>query len=60
MNASNEVAVDLFLKRKIKFLEIPDIIEKQLNKHSNQSVITIENILENDTLTRQQILKEYF
>ncbi|MDO4690545.1 MAG: 1-deoxy-D-xylulose-5-phosphate reductoisomerase [Fusobacterium sp.] len=33
-NAANEVAVDLFLKGKIKFLEIYSIIEESMDEHS--------------------------
>jgi 1-deoxy-D-xylulose-5-phosphate reductoisomerase len=32
LNAANEVVVDAFLKDKIGFLQMPDIIEKALNK----------------------------
>ncbi len=32
LNAANEIAVDKFLKGKIKFSQIPDIINKSLDK----------------------------
>ena len=34
LNAANEIAVEAFLKEKIGFLEIPDIIEKTIQKIS--------------------------
>ena len=37
MNAANEVAVELFLDKKIKFLQIEDIIEKCMMKFENHS-----------------------
>jgi 1-deoxy-D-xylulose-5-phosphate reductoisomerase len=33
MNAANEIAVDAFLKEKVGFLQIPDIIEKTMNSN---------------------------
>jgi 1-deoxy-D-xylulose-5-phosphate reductoisomerase len=33
MNAANEIAVHLFLKNKIGFLEIPELIKKVMNEH---------------------------
>jgi 1-deoxy-D-xylulose-5-phosphate reductoisomerase len=33
LNAANEVAVDAFLKEKIKFIEIPQIIDEVLYRH---------------------------
>ncbi|KAB8138771.1 1-deoxy-D-xylulose-5-phosphate reductoisomerase [Gracilibacillus oryzae] len=52
MNAANEVAVDLFLKGKIKFLEIEQIIESLMNNHqvvANPDLQTIQSV---DTETR--------
>lgn len=45
-NAANEKAVALFLDRKIKFLEIYDIIEEALNCHQKIDNPTLEEILE--------------
>lgn len=56
MNAANEIAVDLFLKEKIKFLKIPEIIEAQLEKHENQNEYSLEDIIEIDKITRAEIL----
>jgi len=52
LNAANEVAVAKFLAGQIKFLEIEDLIEEALNKHSNILNPTLEEILEVDQKTR--------
>jgi 1-deoxy-D-xylulose-5-phosphate reductoisomerase len=59
MNAANEIAVDLFLKREIGFLKIPEIIEHQLSKHNNQAGFSVEDIIEADKVTRNNILADY-
>lgn len=53
MNAANEVAVGKFLDGKIKFLEIPRIIEKSLSAIENHRTPDIEVIFESDRKTRQ-------
>lgn len=58
LNGANEVAVELFLNRKIKFLEIADIIEETLNKFEDEAEkleLTIDNILEMDEKVRQYV-----
>lgn len=56
LNAANEVAVDLFLKNKIKFSQLPEIIKQQLDKHINRSNYELEHIFEIDRKTRNDIL----
>ena len=58
-NAANEVAVSLFLKGKIKFLEIEDIIEEALESFENQANPTLEEILAADSKVRTCILEKY-
>jgi 1-deoxy-D-xylulose-5-phosphate reductoisomerase len=53
LNASNEIAVDLFLKRKIRFTEIPYLIKSALDKNENHSTPDIENILAIDKWSRE-------
>ena len=48
LNAANEIAVDLFLKGKIKFTNIFEIIDKCLNELNFKSTKDIEEILEID------------
>ncbi|UOF93910.1 MAG: 1-deoxy-D-xylulose-5-phosphate reductoisomerase [Bordetella sp.] len=44
LNAANEVAVDRFLKGKIRYTSIPHIIESSLNWFSRQFAIKISNL----------------
>lgn len=53
LNASNEVAVDAFLKKKIKFLSIAKIVEKTLNKASISEINSIKDVLEVDEESRR-------
>lgn len=46
LNAANEKAVALFLDRKIKYLQIADIIEECMMKHSKVDNPSLEEILE--------------
>jgi 1-deoxy-D-xylulose-5-phosphate reductoisomerase len=52
MNAANEVAVDAFLKEKIGFLQIPDIIENTLEKSGFIKKPEIEDLVESDRQAR--------
>jgi len=52
LNAANEVAVAQFLSRKIKFTDIPKIIEKALTNISFSQPKTIEEYLEVDREAR--------
>ncbi|MBC8525583.1 MAG: 1-deoxy-D-xylulose-5-phosphate reductoisomerase [Candidatus Cloacimonetes bacterium] len=54
-NASNEAAVSLFLREKIKFNDIYKIIEKSLNK-SNIANPDLETILSIDKKVKKEIL----
>ena len=53
MNAANEVAVDAFLKGKIGFMQIPEIIESTLEKLPFESKISIESCFEIDKEARR-------
>ncbi len=55
LNAANEVAVDLFLKNKIKFLDISKLIKKALDNHKPIMNYEIADIYEIDRKTREQI-----
>jgi 1-deoxy-D-xylulose-5-phosphate reductoisomerase len=58
LNASNEIAVELFLKGKIKFLEIPNLIRHIVESHKNQNEFNIDDITEIDRQTRNEILSK--
>ena len=55
MNASNEIAVDLFLKKKIRFLDIPYLIKKTLDKNNNHCEMSLDNILAIDKWSRDLV-----
>ena len=46
LNAANEVAVAAFLERRIRFTEIPQLIEDVLTRQSSASVSALEDLLE--------------
>lgn len=54
-NAANELAVSKFLERKIKYLEIPEIIEFCMKKHKNITCPTVEEILQTEKEVYEQI-----
>ena len=53
LNASNEIAVDAFLNSRIKFLSIPKIVEKTLNKTSFYDLNSIKEVIEVDKDARR-------
>jgi len=56
LNAADEVAVDLFLKGKIPFTDIPILIRKVLEKHEMIEMPTLEDIMEADKWGRKETL----
>ncbi|WP_144556666.1 1-deoxy-D-xylulose-5-phosphate reductoisomerase [Bacillus pumilus] len=52
LNAANEMAVDAFLKGKVTFLQIEELIEKALNRHHVISTPSLQDIHEVDKETR--------
>ena len=52
MNAANEVAVEAFLKEKIGFLQIPDIIEETLEKSSFIEKPDLDDLSGSDRMAR--------
>ncbi|MFZ3587887.1 1-deoxy-D-xylulose-5-phosphate reductoisomerase [Bacillus sp. DJP31] len=53
LNAANEVAVDAFLKGRVSFLQIEDLIEQALEKHENSMEPNLEEIQQVDKETRR-------
>ncbi len=53
LNAANEIAVDAFLKDKIGFLQMSDMIEHTMQKASFVSVPTYENYVASDAESRK-------
>ena len=58
-NAANEVAVELFLKGKIKFLTIYEIIEKAMERHILLEIDGVEIIKRVDSETREWVYSNY-
>ena len=54
-NAANERAVALFLKRKIRYLQIPEIIRACMEEHRNILEPTVEEILKTEQETYEFI-----
>jgi 1-deoxy-D-xylulose-5-phosphate reductoisomerase len=52
INAANEVVVDAFLKDKIGFLQMSDVIEECMQTINFISQPTLQNYLETDKQTR--------
>jgi 1-deoxy-D-xylulose-5-phosphate reductoisomerase len=52
MNAANEVAVNSFLNKKIKFTDIAKIVEKTMKAHKISKNISLEDFFESDSWAR--------
>lgn len=55
LNAANEVAVNKFLQKEIRFKHIPEIIEKVLNRHNKVRTPSLNNIFEIDDWARTMV-----
>ena len=55
LNAANEVAVSLFLKEQIGFIQMSNLIEKVMNKSSFIKQPSLSDYLESDNETRELI-----
>ena len=58
LNGANEVCVELFLEKKIKFLDIADTIEKCMSvfKDRSSDELTIENIIKLDKEVKEYVM----
>ncbi|MCL2621361.1 MAG: 1-deoxy-D-xylulose-5-phosphate reductoisomerase [Defluviitaleaceae bacterium] len=57
LNSSNEEAVALFLDKKIRFLDIPSIIDKALSAYTDKNKhLTIDSILETEIWAREFVI----
>lgn len=54
LNAANEIAVEAFLSRKIKFVDLPGIIDKVLSMHQCVKKPSLNGILQADEWARLQ------
>lgn len=53
LNAADETVVKLFLNGKIKFLDIPKIIELTMEKHNKKSHVSLNDVYEIDSWSRR-------
>ena len=58
LNAANEIAVSAFLDNKIKFVDIPRIIEQAMAKHKRITKPELSDIFKADKWAREQAKKE--
>ncbi len=59
LNAANEVAVQLFLDRRISFPAIADIIEDELDAHTPMPSPTMADLVRIDRATRESVLQQF-
>jgi 1-deoxy-D-xylulose-5-phosphate reductoisomerase len=52
LNAANEIAVEAFIQKAIKFTDIPRLIEFVLNKSSIKEVSDLSMLIDTDTAAR--------
>ena len=45
LNGANEVCVELFLNKKITYLQIPEIIEECMNTFDYNKEVTLHNVI---------------
>lgn len=58
-NAANEKAVALFLQKKIRFLQIPELIEASMEAHKVIENPTVDQILETEAATYEFIKQKF-
>jgi 1-deoxy-D-xylulose-5-phosphate reductoisomerase len=56
LNGANEIAVNSFLKRKIDFFQIPEVIERTMGAHKPFRLDGIESVLEVDRWAREKAM----
>lgn len=62
LNGANEKAVELFLNKKIKFLEIADVIEEAMDnfrEETKEYELTIENLIKTDEKVRKYVANKF-
>lgn len=59
LNGANEVAVNLFLQEKIRFIEIYDIVANALERHVKTNINDLEDVFQVDAWSRKIALELY-
>ena len=57
LSAADEIAVDLFLSKRIKFTDIARLVEQALEQHQGISHPSLEEIMEADAWAREQVVQ---
>lgn len=57
LSAADEVAVEAFLARKIRFTDIPRLVERVVAAHCDSGTATVERILEADAWARARAIE---
>ena len=52
LNAANEIAVEAFLQKQIRFTDIPVVIEKCMQKFNSEKADSLDTILQADNSAR--------
>lgn len=55
LNGANEVLVDMFLNRKIRFIDIQNTLVKVMEEHKPQFGLDLEGVLETDLRIREEV-----
>lgn len=58
LNAADEILVNAFINKRIKFTDIPNIMEEVLNEHNQTKLDNIDDILFLDQQTREKTIKK--
>ena len=55
LNAANEVAVDLFLNGRLRFMDIPAAIAEALSAHAGQPLPDADAVMDLDVQVRREV-----
>lgn len=58
MNAANEIAVAAFMKKKISFMQIPEVISNTIETFKNEPATSIDQLIGFDSAARQQAAEQ--
>lgn len=59
MNSANEEAVELFLKDKIRYFEIADVVEEAMERFRNLGEISLDKVMETDIEVREYVRRKF-
>lgn len=59
MNSANEEAVNLFLKDKIRYFEITEVVEEAMERFRNLGEISLDKVMETDIEVREYVRRKF-